>query len=118
MKTAALISIVFLLSGCVVADMDSTNYEYVPYAQTYQKADRIGHTDRQQRKEDMYSCGVDRNINLDDGKWNGSSAKPGETLQQVAARDDKLKRCMQSKGYVALGYDQCGPLKAPTGECN
>ncbi|MFY9994951.1 MAG: hypothetical protein WAK61_08160 [Leclercia sp.] len=34
------------------------------------------------------------------------------------ARVEKLEACMQDKGYVVLGLDQCGPLKAPTGKCN
>lgn len=46
---------ILLLNGCVVADMDSSNYTSVPYVKTFQKADTIGHTDQAQRKRDLYA---------------------------------------------------------------
>jgi hypothetical protein len=71
-----------LLTGCVVGNMDSTDYQYVKYAQTFQKLDKTGRTDTAQRKEDLYSCGVPRRANLDDGSWNGGSARPGKRFRK------------------------------------
>jgi len=118
MKTVSTIASLFLLSGCVVGSRPSSDFDYVPYIQTFQKIGREGHTDPTQRKKDMYSCGVDKNASLDDGRFSGSSAYPGESFQQVIARTDKVENCMKKKGYVIFGYDECGPLKAPTGLCN
>jgi len=50
--------------------------------------------------------------------WSVGSALPGENLQQIVARRDKLDSCMKSKGYTAHDYIYCGPVKAPTGLCN
>jgi hypothetical protein len=107
-----------LLSGCVAMNMDSSNYAYVPYIKTFQKKDTIGHTNTEQRKKDLYSCGVEKNVNLDDGTWSRGGSNPNETLQQSVLRAEQLESCMKSKGYVVYGFDECGPLKAPTGLCN
>ena len=119
-KQCLLLSIVLLLTGClrVVTDMDSSNYTAVPYVKTFQKADTIGHTDHEQRKRALYACGVDKNTNLDDGSWSSSGSTPEETLQQLIARTDKVESCMESKGYIVFGFDECGPLKKPSGKCN
>ena len=109
---------ILLLSGCVVGNMDSSDYQYVPYVQTFQKIGEAGHTNQTKRKADLYSCGVDKNINLDDDSWRRGRSEPGETLQQVVARAEKIEGCMRNKGYIVYGFDQCGPLKAPTGLCN
>ena len=113
-----LLTAVLLLNGCVVADMDSSNYTTVPYVKTFQQADTIGHTDPEQRKRDLYACGVDKSINLDDGNWSRSDSTPEETLQQLIARTVKVEHCMKSKGYIVFSYDECGPLKKTTGKCN
>ncbi|OQD47676.1 hypothetical protein BWZ29_21715 [Enterobacter cancerogenus] len=107
----------FLLSGCVVDNMDSSNYKYVRYAQTFQKPGPGGYTDNEQRKKDLYFCGVDKDANLDDGSYNGGSSRPDQTLQEIVARNDKISNCMKQKGYTVYSYDECGPLKAPTGRC-
>lgn len=117
MKKSLLVLLPFLLTGCVVDSKDSSNYQYVKYAQTFQKLDSTGRTNEAQRKEDLYSCGVPRKANLDDGSWNGGSSTRDQTLQEVVARNDKISSCMKAKGYKVYGYDQCGPLKAPTGLC-
>lgn len=98
--------------------MDSSDYEYVSYIKTFQNKDRIGHTDSQKRKKDLYDCGVPQSQNLDDGLWSRGNSKPGETLQQVVDRVQKVESCMSNKGYIIYGFDACGPLKAPTGLCN
>lgn len=106
------------LVGCVVTNMDSSNYDYVPYIKTFQKKGSIGHTNNERRKKDLYSCGVEKNTNLDDGTWKRGGAYPNETLQQTISRAEKIEGCMEDKGYIVYGFDDCGPLKAPTGICN
>ncbi|OAT37325.1 hypothetical protein M987_03141 [Enterobacter soli ATCC BAA-2102] len=32
-------------------------------------------------------------------------------------RKDRVISCMKSKGYQVYGFEQCGPLKAPSGLC-
>ncbi|WP_449555875.1 hypothetical protein [Huaxiibacter chinensis] len=106
------------LTGCVVADMDSTNYEFVPYVQTIQKEGQFGHTDTAQRKQDLYQCGLDKNIDPDHQPFNRNQLVGGESMAQHDKRIAHLESCMKSKGYVLLDFSQCGPLKAPTGMCN
>ncbi|SFR16716.1 MULTISPECIES: hypothetical protein [unclassified Enterobacter] len=108
----------FQLTGCVVADMDSTNYTSFPYVQTIQKKGQLGHTDIQQRKKDLHACGLSKNIDPEVGPFNRNQFAPGETLEQHKKRINKLESCMKSKGYVLLDFGECGPLKAPTGKCN
>jgi len=74
--------IAFLLSGCVVADMDSTNHTAFPYSWTFQKPATMGYTDRVQRKADLYACGVDKNIDVDSPAWGRGSSYPGKTTEQ------------------------------------
>ncbi|HAF53423.1 MAG TPA: hypothetical protein DCL03_18065, partial [Leclercia adecarboxylata] len=52
------------LTGCVVADMDSTNYTSFPYIQTFQKPETMGHTNVQKRRNDLYECGVNKKLSL------------------------------------------------------
>ena len=115
---ALLLLCIVSLSGCAVGNMDSTDYQFVNYAQTFQKPATIGSTDTAQRKADLYSCGIDKNANLEDGSYSPSTAKPGETLQTVVARRKNIESCMKDKGYVIISYGECGPVKAPTGKCN
>lgn len=111
---------VFLLTGCVVADMDSTNYTSFPYVQTFQKTETIGHTDVEQRRQDLYSCGVERRYPLDsnDKSWLRNAIRKGETDTQFDDRVLRVERCMKQKGYTIFGFSDCGPLKKPTGLCN
>ena len=108
------------LTGCVVADMDSSNYRYFPYVQTFQKPQTMGHTNVQQRRNDLYSCGVDRKYSLNswDEEFRRNMLEPGETDEQLDARTKKVEDCMMSKGYVIHGFAKCGPLKKPSGLCN
>jgi hypothetical protein len=116
-----LIGLTFLainLTGCVVADMDSSNYDFVPYIKTIQKSDSLGHTDPVQRKKDIYSCGVSKNIDPDSEQWSRSYIPPGETIEEHRKRISRIEDCLEQKGYVLLDFRKCGPLKAPTGLCN
>lgn len=55
---------VVMLAGCVVADMDSSNYDYVPWVQVFQKPKASGGlTNVAQRKVDLYTCGVNPRAN-------------------------------------------------------
>ncbi|EIO9089219.1 hypothetical protein NDG58_002894 [Salmonella enterica] len=122
MKLFLPLAAVCLLAGCrtfsVVSDMDSTNYEYVPYIQTIQKVGTVGHTDPAQRKRDIYACGVGPYADLNDKFWQPDVGYPNLSLKESAEKRGKLENCMERKGYVLFGFDQCGPLKAPTGLCN
>lgn len=118
MKNFGVVIGVFLSTGCVVADMDSSNYTSVRYVQTFQKTDQVGRTDIVKRKSDLYSCGVSQSQNLDDNSWSRGGAKSDETFEQHVLRVKKVETCMKQKGYIVFGFDQCGPLKAPTGLCN
>lgn len=118
MGVSLVVLLPLLFSGCIVGNMDSSNYAYVPYINTFQKKGTVGHTDTEQRKKDLYSCGVDKNINLDDGTWKRGGPYSHETLQQIVSRAENLESCMENKGYIVYGFEECGPLKAPTGLCN
>ena len=116
-RTAVLLAGILHLTGCVVDDMDSSNYNYVPWIQVFQKVDSTGWTNVRDRKEALYSCGVDRRINLDDKSWGLSTAYENETLKQLSEKGDKIIACMKSKGYQVYGFDECGPIKKPSGLC-
>ncbi|MCU6678630.1 hypothetical protein [Leclercia tamurae] len=78
----------FFLSGCVVADMVSTNHTAFPYSWTFQKPATLGHTDRVQRKADLYAFGVDKNVDVDSPAWGRGSSYQGG--------DDKTIFCPRS----------------------
>ena len=107
-----------MLTGCVVPNMDSSNYTSVPYVQLFQKKGQHGHTNRSQRTQDLYDCGVPANVNPDSPRWHRVGVREGETVNQAIARAHKLEQCMRDKGYDTLEFSECGPLKAPTGQCN
>ncbi|WP_194205386.1 hypothetical protein [Superficieibacter sp. 1612_C1] len=117
LQTILLLSGILNLTGCVVADMDSSNYRYVPWIQVFQKVDSTGQTNIRERKEALYSCGVDRSENLDDKNWGLNIQHGNETLKESVDRNQRIFRCMESKGYQVYGFDECGPLKKPSGLC-
>lgn len=106
-----------MLTGCVVADMDSSNYDYVPWIQLFQKPDVSGLTNVVQRKADLYTCGVNPRTNLDDPMWSLNGQAPGETSEHANAKRNHILRCMKEKGYKVYGFSECGPKKSPTGLC-
>lgn len=117
MLNKSLLFLCCLLTGCVVADMDSSNYKYVPWIQLFQKVDATGWTNIRQRKEDLYDCGVSRSENLDDKNWGLNNQRDAQTLQQQSQWMQHIFTCMKNKGYNVYGFDACGPLKKPTGLC-
>jgi hypothetical protein len=100
--------------------MDSSNYDYFPYVQTFQNPQMMGHTNVQKRRNDLYECGVDRKFSLNswDNKFIRNGVPPGETIAEHDARTKKIEDCMKSKGYVLLDFSECGPRKKPSGLCN
>lgn len=108
---------VVMLTGCVVADMDSSNYDYVPWVQVFQKPGASGLTNVAQRKVDLYACGVNPGANLDGANWSLNGIEPGETFESFNTRRDHILNCMEEKGYEVYGFAACGPKKAPTGLC-
>lgn len=116
-RTAAVFAITLNLTGCVVANMDSSDYTSVPWIQVFQKVDSTGQTNIRERKEALYSCGVDRSENLDDKNWGLNHGDKDLSLQQLVDRNESIFECMRGKGYKVYGFDECGPLKNPTGLC-
>ena len=116
-RIAVLLTGILNLTSCVVADMDSTNYTSVPWIQVFQKVDSTGQTNFRERKEALYSCGVDRSENLDDKNWGLNVVYPGKTIEETAERMDRVISCMKTKGYKVYSFNECGPLKAPSGLC-
>ena len=120
-KLRARVLIVLLplgLNGCVVGDMDSSNYRFPPYVQTFQQRGQMGHTDPVQRRNDLHACGLDRKTNPDSELWRRNVLIGGETMEQHDKRIDQLETCMENKGYKIFDPGSCGPLKKPTGKCN
>ncbi|EGT5710626.1 hypothetical protein AGJ35_05950 [Cronobacter dublinensis subsp. dublinensis] len=115
--TSILLTGILMLTGCVVADMDSSNYRYVPWIQVFQKVDSTGWTNIRDRKEALYSCGVDRKEDLDDKNWGLNHFHGDETLADVIARNQGIFACMKNKGYNVYEFEECGPLKKPSGLC-
>ena len=70
-----------------------------------------------ERREALYSCGVERRQSLDDKHWGLNVAYELETLQDITSRNKRIFACMKSKGYQVYGFDECGPIKKPTGLC-
>lgn len=111
-----MISLPSLLIGCVVSNSDSSDYDYVPYIQTFQKIDSIGHTDTVQRKYDLHNCGLSEKINPD--QWVRNYTLPEMSEAEHDKQISEIESCMKHKRYVLLDFRRCGPLKAPTGLCN
>nr|WP_318381188.1 hypothetical protein [uncultured Enterobacter sp.] len=116
-KKLAVVACIISLTGCVVADMDSSNYTYVPWIKLFQKPEASGLTNVAQRKKDLYACGVNPKANLDDPSWSLNGVYPGESDEHFTARRDHTLSCMKEKGYKIYGFAECGPLKKPTGLC-
>jgi len=76
----------------------SSNYTYVPWIQLFQKVDSTGQTNFRERKEALYSCGIDRSENLDDKHWSLNTLMPNETSDEQSERFDRVIACMKRKG--------------------
>ncbi|ACR70201.1 hypothetical protein DBV23_12170 [Edwardsiella ictaluri] len=122
MKRILPLAAVCLLAGCqtffIGSGMDSTNNTSVPYIQRIQKADTVGHTDPEQRKMDIYACGVGPSADLNDKRWQPANGYPNLSVKDRAGKRDKLEHCMEGKGYIVFGFEECGSQKDPTGLCN
>ncbi len=116
-RMAVLLAGLVNLTGCVVADMDSSNHTSVPWIQVFQKIDSTGQTNIRERKEALYSCGVDQKENLDDKSWSLNTVNSDVTLNELTERNDRIFACMKKKGYKVYGFNACGPLKNPSGLC-
>jgi hypothetical protein len=87
-----------------------------PLAMKFQKRGQIGHTDYNQRKEDMIECGIPRErFDVSLGYiWHRA---PDETSEQQLARQDKFVQCIKAKDYLWLGLKECGPVQENWGVC-
>lgn len=72
--------------------------------QGYQKTNTIGHTEPEQRWNDLKACGVK---NYSDGRLDLSVAYSNMTTQQVIARRNEIWACTEAKGYVIYGALKC-----------
>ncbi|MBP6861255.1 MAG: hypothetical protein KBC57_02710 [Neisseriaceae bacterium] len=110
---------VIILSGCipvrVISKYNPDIYLAPPAIQGYQKANSIGHTNTDQRWEDLQACGVK---NYSDGRLDLSVAYSGMTTQDVIERRKAISACMEEKGYVIYNRSKCIKNKKPTGLCN
>jgi hypothetical protein len=113
-----------LLSACegvtliprVAGIIDVTDLELPPVALTFQKKGQFGHTDYNQRKEDMIECGIPRE-RYEDNLYYIRGGPSSETTEQFRARREKFLQCIKAKDYQWLGLEQCGPVKENRGIC-
>lgn len=106
---------VVMLTGCVVADMDSSNYDYVPWVQVFQKPEASGLTNVAQRKVDLYDCGVNPRADLDGANWSLNGIEPGETFKNFNTRRDHILSCMEKKGIQIVWFFGVRSEKGPVG---
>jgi hypothetical protein len=100
----------------VVGCYDVTDLKMAPMALRFQKRGQWGHTDYNQRKEDMIECGVLREKYYDSLAYIWG-VEPGETIQQMRDRKAKFLQCIKAKDYQWLGLEECGPVKENRGIC-
>jgi hypothetical protein len=116
--------LVVALSACenvtliprVAGIRDASDLELPPMALTFQKRGQFGHTDYNQRKEDMIECGIPRE-EYEDNLYAFRGRNPGETTEQFDARRESFLRCIKGKDYLWLGLEECGPVKENRGIC-
>jgi hypothetical protein len=107
-----------VLSACTVPYYVSSDLKLPPMALTFQKRGQWGHTDYEQRKEDMIECGIPRERYEDDIRYfQNVRTKEGETGKQYSVRRKKFVQCMEDKDYQWLGLEECGPVKENRGIC-
>ena len=116
-----------LLTGCIYADGCLYTPQMVncvdkgkefPYIAYFQKKEAIGHTNVNERWNDVADCG---GVNIS-RKNNEFQIKNERTKNGVInpAVIKQFETCMAKKGYVRLYYSDCG-TQAPewnTGKCN
>ena len=83
--------------------------------QAYQKKETIGHTDVEQRKKDVFACGVK---NYREGSLDLSVLYPGMTVEQVIDRRLRFYDCIEKKGYTIIDSSSCTYKGKPRGVCN
>ena len=114
-----IIAIALFLNGCVpirvIPKYSPDTYNGYKVIQAYQKSDTIGHTDVEQRKRDVFSCGV---INYNEGNLDSNALYPNMTDAEVTPRRIRIDNCMKNKGYVISNYESCTINGKPTGFCN
>ncbi|WOE32908.1 MULTISPECIES: hypothetical protein [unclassified Acinetobacter] len=108
-----------LLASCipirVVPKYNPDTYNGYKVIQAYQKKESIGHTDVEQRKRDVFECGV-RNYNA--GNLDLSAQFPDMKDEDIIPRRISIDNCMKKKGYIISNYESCTLKGKPTGFCN
>ncbi len=113
-----LLGLFSILTACfmpVVPSRDPDVYNDYKVIQAWQKHDTVGRTDVEQRKKDVFACGVKK---LMGGGLDLAVRYPGMNTEQVIARMRRISNCMKSKGYVYIGKEKCTKNGKPTGKCN
>lgn len=114
-----IIAIVLFLNGCVpirvIPKYNPDLYNGYKVIQGYQKSDTIGYTDREQRKQDAFSCGVK---NYNGGNLDLSQNYPKMTIDEIINRRIRIDGCMKKKGYIIYDTTSCTTNGKPTGFCN
>ena len=106
-----------LSSGCVIKISQVYIYGIDGRGQGWQKADTVGRTNVDKRRQDFQSCGVK---NFRDGSLDLNNRYPGMTSEDVSKRSKAIRSCMKNKGYIYLGETECvdGKNNKLTGLCN
>ncbi|MHA3060838.1 hypothetical protein ACX1N5_10525 [Acinetobacter sp. ANC 4636] len=115
-----IIAIALFLNGCVpirvIPKYSPDTYNGYKVIQGYQKSDTIGHTDVEQRKQDVFACGV---RNYFDGNLDIAQSYPDLTnIDKAIIRRDSIYKCLKNKGYVIHSPERCTVNGKPTGFCN
>lgn len=93
-------------------------YLMAPLALMFQKKGQWGHTDYNQRKEDMIECGIPRERYEDNIRYiDNVRTDEGETVEQYSTRQERFLQCMYAKDYDWLDLEECGPVKENRGIC-
>lgn len=118
-KSISLLVMAIILSSCVpirvVSKWSPDVYNGYKVIQGFQKKDTIGHTDVEQRKQDLIDCGV---INFFGGTLDLNNVYPNMTDKQLDERRERIYDCMEAKGYIFTSSINCTNNGVPTGLCN
>jgi len=117
MSTTLLITGCYWSEGCLITPQQVNCYyknDYKPI-QAFQLEGTIGHTDVEQRKKDVLSCGV---RNYREGNLDINSRYPDRTDEEVTLQRLRIYDCMENKGYIIHSPEYCISKGKPSGFCN
>lgn len=110
---------VFILISCipirVVPKYNPDTYNGYKAIQAYQKKETIGYTDVEQRKKDVFACGVK---NYNGGNLDSNTRYPDMASKDVTPRRIRIDNCMEERDYIIHSPGKCTIKGKPTGFCN